>query len=345
MQQAPEAVAARTSLDRLCSSRLVLAPMVGLTHYVVRRAISEYLPPSIQALWPTEMLSSRRLPYQKEDQVPELIFKDKDSGLAPQLLGNEEGPIRESIRRLEDWGACVIDINMGCPVQKALRHNYGVALMGDPQYAAEVASMAVRSTSLPVSVKLRAGLQKDPEVLLNFCLGLERAGVSWITLHPRTAEEKRRGSADWNQIRLLKKELSIPVIGNGDIQTAGDVFKMIDETACDRVMAGRILTAKPWIFKQIHSAQNVEDWDSVTEAREYGRFLLRVLELTEESYSLEAGLKRFNFLIYHGHVWLEFGLHLYSQVRKAKSYAECRKALQVFFAQDRRMFERTELRR
>ncbi|HYE72856.1 MAG TPA: tRNA-dihydrouridine synthase, partial [Blastocatellia bacterium] len=99
--------------------------MVGLSHFAVREAVAEFLPEGTRTLWPTEMLSSRRLPYQKESEFPELIFADRHRGLCPQLLGNEEFFIRESVKKLEDWGAVAIDINMGCPVQQALRHNYG----------------------------------------------------------------------------------------------------------------------------------------------------------------------------------------------------------------------------
>src|SRR2546423_779461 len=108
-------------LDTLSPSKVIFAPMVGLSHYAVRRALSEFLPPGLRALWPTEMLSSRKLPNQREGEVPEVLFLDRDQGLCPQLLGNEEREIRESVLKLQDWGALAIDINMGCPVQKALR--------------------------------------------------------------------------------------------------------------------------------------------------------------------------------------------------------------------------------
>lgn len=330
-----------SALEERCSSSLMLAPMVGITHYVVRRAIQEYLPGEITALWPTEMLSSWRLPHQSMGETPELIFEDRAAGLIPQLLGNDEASIQKSIQKLEAWGASAIDINMGCPVQKALRHNYGVALMGDPSYAKEVTAMAVRSTKMPVSVKLRAGMQKDLDFLISFCRGLEEAGAAWITLHPRTAAEKRRGSADWSQVKEVKRVLGIPVIGNGDIQTSQDVFRMFEETGCDKVMAGRILTSKPWILREVHGAPKLS---SEEEAMEYGRFLKRVIELSKEFYELAAGMKRINFLVYHGHGWLEFGHFLWTNLRKSKSYEEMESVVESFFSTPKKMFERTELR-
>ncbi len=333
----------RPDLDHLCRSRLMLAPMVGITHFVVRKAISEYLPEGVSALWPTEMLSSRRIPHQKVNSQPELYFYDYESNLGPQLLGNDENCIRDSIEKLEDWGAVSIDINMGCPVQKALKHNYGVALMGDSDYAASVTAMAVRATRLPVSVKLRAGLQKDAEYLLKFTKGIENSGASWITLHPRTAEEKRRGAADWKQIAFVKSELSIPVVGNGDIQCLDDILRMQSETGCDRVMAGRVLTAKPWLMREANLS-NPARLSPEDQAAEYGRFLLRIIDLSEEFYLLTDGLKRIRFLVYHGHGWLEFGHFLWSQLRAAESYEACRQVVKKFFEAPKRMFERTELR-
>jgi nifR3 family TIM-barrel protein len=325
-----------SKLASLSNSRVHLAPMVGLSHFAVREALASFLSSGQRALWPTEMLSSRRLPHQRENEVPEIIFHDKARGLCPQLLGNEERFIRDSIWRLEDWGAQAIDINMGCPVKKALQHNYGVALMGDPDYAAEVVGMAVRATDLPVSVKLRAGLQKDNEFLVSFGKALEAAGAAWITLHPRLAEDGRRGVADWSQIALLKRQLGIPVIGNGDVQTRGDVERMIEETGCDKVMVGRALLAKPWLLSE---APAVED-----ASQSYGRFLKKVLSQSREHYSEALGLRKLRFLLYHSCVWVEFGHFLYAQIKNAQTYAQVAQILESFFEVPRKVFEHTELR-
>ena len=222
-----------------------LAPMVGLTHVALRLVVRDYLPLHANIPWPTEMLNSRRLPNEKVGFTPETFRAEEESFLMPQILGNEEGAILESIKRLETWGAQGIDINMGCPVQKALRHNYGVALMGDADYAAGVVKMATNSTKFPVSVKLRAaGTNGDFSYLLNFVQGLRESGAAWICLHPRTAEQKRRGSADWSQIKTLRESVDFPIVGNGDIQTAEDVYQMKEQTGCDLVMSGRGLAAR-----------------------------------------------------------------------------------------------------
>jgi tRNA-dihydrouridine synthase len=135
-------------------------------------ALRHYLPEGAKTIWPTEMLSSFKLPKHNLKSVSMLNKAESETDLVPQILGNEKEPIETSIDMLKTYGAKGIDINMGCPVKKALKYNYGVSLMGDPEYAATVVSYAVNSPSkLPVSVKFRAGLQKDKSVLLDFSKG------------------------------------------------------------------------------------------------------------------------------------------------------------------------------
>ncbi len=344
--------------------------MVGLTHFAMREVVRQYLPAGACTLWPTEMLNSRRIPSENLGKTLETLKGENETCLVPQLLGNEFEPIRKSILKLKEWGAEGIDINMGCSVRRALQHNYGVSLMGDPDYAAAVVRMAVDSSDLPVSVKLRSGLQSDLEYLLNFVEGLQNAGASWITLHPRTSEQARRGQADWNQIRELKARLHIPVIGNGDIQTAQDVLRMLEQTKCDRVMIGRALTARPWIFwqvgealgwppppasqsRQMDSGTLPKAWASATtrapqtpveEGAEYGKCLKQLAALLKLHWPMELGLRRFSFFVKTGSVWLTFGHRLYAGVTRSKTWAELEEFLHAFFQHELEMSQRTELR-
>ena len=335
--------------------------MVGLTHLVVRRAIQEYLPPGSRSLWPTEMLNSRRIPSELGGQSIETRFDDHEAGLCPQLLGNEESFVRDSITKLKDWGALAVDINMGCPVKRALRHNYGVALLGDPDYAAEVTAMAVKhARGLPISVKLRAApppkeaqkhplqaAEVDPGFLKEVVLKLQAAGASWITLHPRTAAQKRRGDADWSQIANLKQWLRIPVIGNGDVQTPAEIRQMFSETACDRVMIGRALLAKPWMLRSAMDP-SAEITDPFEAGAEYGRFLRRVLELSREHYPESGGVRRFRFLVSHGSPYLEYGHTLFASTTAGDSFDHLESCLSRFFGPDgkrpQRQFPSTALR-
>jgi tRNA-dihydrouridine synthase B len=329
--------------------------MVGLSHVALRVMIREYLPLGAHTPWPTEMLNSRRLPNEKVGQTPETFRASHENFLVPQILGNEETAIRESIQRLETWGAEAIDINMGCPVQKALKHNYGVALMGDPDYAAEVVAMAKRSTSLPISVKLRAvGTDGNLAQLLSFVEGLRNAGASWICLHPRTAAQKRRGQADWSQIKTLREQIDTPVVGNGDIQTAEDVYAMLEETQCDLVMSGRGLAARPWMLWQIaedlglprpeHLQDRRAPRSPEEEGQEYGRALLRLIDLCEHYFQPDLGLRKVRFYLRTTAVWLQFGHSLTALSTKAQNFSELRESVRFFFSSPQEMSPTTELR-
>lgn len=327
--------------------------MVGLSHVAFREVARSYLPEGFVTLWPSEMLNSRRLPLEELGVVPETKKLLDETFWVPQILGNEEKAIAESVKKLEAYGAHGIDINMGCPVKKALRHNYGVSLMGDFTYAADVVRMTVQNTTLPVSVKLRAAEIGSVETLLPFMQGLVEAGASWLTFHPRTPEQKRRGLADWSQIKEVKKQLSVPLIGNGDIQTAEDALRMLNETGCDMAMIGRALTARPWMFWQLgerlglpnpNGRQGTAPQTSYEEGEEYGQMLQRLWILMVDAFGFSYALRKFLFFIRTSNVWLEFGLDLQSKTSRAKSTEEMQEVLQQFFKTPQRLTAYTQLR-
>lgn len=321
-----------------------LAPMVGLSHVALREVLRDYTPKNATTFWPTEMLNSRRLPQQKVGQTPETSISPRDEMLVPQILGNDERNIRISIQKLETLNIKGIDINMGCPVQKALKHNYGVALMGDPQYAAEVVAMAAKSSSLPVTVKLRVGLSKDEEYFYRFCDGLINSGAKLLSLHPRTAEQKRRGNADWDQIRRLRERVSVPVVGNGDVQTFEDALRMQEETGCDAVMMGRALTVRPWIFWQLGEKLGYEPPEGKEglrapqteeeEAKEYGLVIESFIRYCFEYFPPEYATRKFKFYLKVSTPWLNFGLALIKRINKGNGPEEYIQITQEFFSNE-----------
>jgi tRNA-dihydrouridine synthase len=339
--------------------------MVGLSHVALRLVLRDYLPLEASTLWPTEMLNSRRIPNEDLARTPEAMRDSAEQGLVPQILGNEEQYISQSVRKLIEWGAEGIDINMGCPVQKALKHNYGVALMGDADYAAEVVAMTVRHSSVPVSVKLRAGKQNDFNYLLQFVKGLRQSGASWICLHPRTAEQKRRGLADWEQIARLRAAVEFPVIGNGDVQTVEDVFAMLEQTECDLAMAGRALAARPWLFWQVgerlgfsgpvlaeeknlgvvtSAGKRRAPATSLEEGAEYGKCLLRLIDYSRKYFGDELALRKLRFYVRTTSVWLNFGQALVSVTTKGKTLSEVEAGIRDFFTGAIEMAAKTDLR-
>ncbi len=308
-----------------------LAPMVGLSHVALRKSLDKYFPKSANILMPTEMLNSRRLPGQVLGETPQTMKFHKERNLHPQILGNDEKFIKKSVEKLVDWGASAIDINMGCPVKKALKHNYGVALMGDINYAAHVVKVTKQSSPIPVSVKLRAGEENDPQKLLEFCEALCDAGADWLTLHPRLASEKRKGQADWSQIKYLKDQLGVPIIGNGDIQTLDDIVGMLEQTHCDAVMIGRALTCKPWIITQYAHRMNYEleqeqiDLIPKSPEEEFSRYCDFLIDFVNNCFLFfepHEAMKRIRFFIRVGHVWINFGHSLVKLVHKQDKQQE-----------------------
>jgi tRNA-dihydrouridine synthase B len=332
---------------------VALAPMVGLSHVGLRHLVRRYMPRGARTFWPTEMLNSRKLPREPVGGTLETLQRFDEDLLVPQLLGNEQRPIAESIARLHDWGAAGIDINMGCPVAKALRHNYGVALMGNSDYAAEVVGMAVSVARGPVSVKLRAGVESNPEYLIQFINKLHCAGAAWVTLHPRLAGQKRRGRADWATITRVRQSLSIPVVGNGDVQTCEDVFAMQAQTGCAQVMVGRALVARPWLMWQVGERLGfpppigfvgAAPVTPLEEGREYGRSLQHLLEFLTVAFPEPVAHRRFLFHVRTSQMWLKFGHALWAGLTRQKSTGAMRGELIRFFAGPQEMTAKTQLR-
>lgn len=334
---------------------VTLAPMVGLSHIGLRLLVKEYMPEGAKTIWPTEMLSSFRLPKEDLGELFETRKLSSENDIVPQILGNEESFIKASMHKLHEWGVAGVDINMGCPVKKALRHNYGVALMGDPKYAAEVVRMTVKHSQVPVSVKLRAGMQNDPDFLIRFIEGLVDAGAAWITLHPRTSSQKRRGKADWEQIRLVKEKIKIPLVGNGDLQTCADLIRMQEQTQCDMMMVGRALTIRPWLMWQYGEHLGLKNpagklgrapdpTDPYEEGEELKTAMFRYIDIMQEHCDEKLGVRKTKFYINNAQPWLEFGHTLFTWTVKATTYDELREALHRFFKSPQKVYAKTELR-
>jgi tRNA-dihydrouridine synthase B len=230
-----------------------------------------------------------------------------------------------------------------------------VALMGDPNYAAEVVAMTVKNSSVPVSVKLRAvGSSKEFDELLQFVSGLRKSGAAWVCLHPRTAAQKRRGWADWDQIRQLHEAVDFPVIGNGDVQTVEDAIAMLRDTGCDMAMAGRGLAARPWMLWQLGEELGMAapagkenqkaPRTSEEEGAEYGKCLLRLIDVCRQYFGDDLAMRKVRFYVRTTSVWLPFGNTVVSVCAKAKNIDEMIEGVQKFFSVSVDMSLRTDLR-
>jgi len=174
-------------------------------------------------------------------------------GIIRQLFGHNPESMAEAARMIEDrYKPDVIDLNFGCSVRKVVKKNAGAALLKDLPLLESVAQSVVKAVKTPVTAKIRSGWNHQSIVALKVAQILENAGIEALTIHPRTASDGYRNSADWNKIAEIKKILSIPVIGNGDIKAPEDALRMKELTGCDAVMIGRAALGNPWIFEQVN---------------------------------------------------------------------------------------------
>jgi len=227
---------------------LILAPMAGHTD-VAFRALVRHLGGC--GLVVTEMVSSEGLTRGGGHSRRLAEITDEERPVAIQIFGSDPGRMADAAAMVESFGASLVDVNMGCPVPKVTRTGAGAALMRDVGRAAQVVAAVVRATRIPVTAKIRSGWDKDHINAPEVASALEDAGAAAITVHPRCRSERHRGRSAWEVIADVKRVVTIPVIGNGDVSSAADVRDITDETGADGVMLGRAALSNPWVFGQI----------------------------------------------------------------------------------------------
>ena len=234
-----------------------LAPMAGVTDAAMRLLCHEQ-----GAAWAvSEMLSAKGWVFSggRNRNAQDILARLPGEGPAGlQLFGSDPAYIAEAARRLENAGFQFFDLNFGCPAPKITGNGEGSAMMRDPVRLGAVVRALSEATSLPVTVKIRAGWDGSsinaPEVA-RIC---EDNGVKAVAVHARTRDQQYAGKADWRIIRDVKRAVSVPVFGNGDVRGGADALRMLDETGCDAVIVGRAAQGNPWIFREIAAAMQGE---------------------------------------------------------------------------------------
>lgn len=228
-------------------NNIFLAPMAGVTDSSFRRMCIRYG----CGLVISEMISAKALHYKDKKTAKMLNFSSDEQPFGIQLFGSEPDIIAEAVKIVSDTGASIIDINMGCPAPKIANHGEGSALMNDIKNAASIITMAVHASNIPITIKCRKGWDDGHINVVEFAKMAQECGASAITVHGRTREQFYSGKADWDIIGEVKQNVSIPVIGNGDIFDAQDALDMQTHTGCDGVMIGRGAQGNPFIFRQV----------------------------------------------------------------------------------------------
>ena len=226
---------------------LWLAPMAGVTDRDFRLIVRRIGGVGVVSM---EFISSRAIVQGNKATRAMMHFSPEERPLAIQIYGSDVATMREAALVVEELGADICDINMGCPANKVLKGCAGAALMGDLKLAESIVRAVRDAISIPLTVKFRLGLDDCRRNYLDLGRLCEANGVAAVALHARTARQMFTGEADWSHLARLKEALSIPVIGNGDVREPEDALRMLAETGCDGVMVGRGATKNPWIFRQ-----------------------------------------------------------------------------------------------
>ena len=226
----------------------VLAPMAGVTDLPFRKLCKE----QGAGLICMEMVSAKAISFHNKNTEALMEIAPEEHPVSMQLFGSEPELMAEVARSIEERPFDILDINMGCPVPKVVNNGEGSALLKDPDKIVRIVKAVSSAISKPVTVKLRIGFENVPVDIVDIARRTEDAGAKAIAIHGRTRQQYYSGKADWDTIRRVKEAVSIPVIGNGDVDSPLKAEAMIKETGCDAVMVGRAVRGNPWIFRELN---------------------------------------------------------------------------------------------
>lgn len=256
---------------------IISAPLAGVSDKAYRRILKENGVPLVF----TEMVSAKALIYENEKSRKIVDISGEKKPIGMQLFGSNIKEITESAKYLESIGADIIDFNIGCPAPKIVKNFEGSALLKEPDKAISILEGLVQSVNVPVTLKIRKGFSEGNHDAMPIIKGAEKVGVAAIFIHGRDREQYYSGKADWDYIKMVKNNVSIPLIGNGDVIDPYSAEKMLKETGCDGILVGRGFLGNPFLYKEIMEYFNTGEFTSVNNAEKLN-MAIRQLEYTIE---------------------------------------------------------------
>ncbi len=308
--------------NREIPTRLILAPMSGLTHVAFRELVDRYGGCGLLA---TEMCSAKALPV--ENRHVSNVFKWRDAELPRlccQIFGSDPETMVPAARRVEAEGFFGVDLNFGCSVAPICKKNCGAALLKTPDLAVSIVREIRRAVSIPVTVKFRTGWEDRIGPAVDLARRFEDAGADALTFHPRVAPDRRSRPPKREYIHHIKQAVSIPVFGNGEVFTMDDCEKMLEITGCDGISLGRIAVAKPWVFA--HWSGKLEP-----DLNTHRESLLQMMDLLSDHFAPPTDIRKFKKLALYPAALFQFGHAFFNRMFRAADFVEIAHEINMFF--------------
>ncbi len=308
------------------SPPVALAPMVGLSHCALRLLMREQ---GGFGCFFTEMLAAKRLPHENENISPLLIRDRIEKPLIYQIVVFSRDQVGPAVEKLHLLGADGIDVNLGCPAPMVKKQGGGISLSDNLQQVNEILNEIRRRTQLPVSAKIRLGVEYKREKFYAFCKNLEDRGLDYLTVHARLNGEKFCRKPRWNAIADIKKRLSLPVFANGGIFTTEDARRCLEQSGADGLMLGRGAVYKPWLGAEI--SREVYSCPIEIHAGGRSKIFFRFAELLEKKLPPERRLGRLKQFTHYFAASYTFGHSLATSVQNASTFGMAMENAAEFF--------------
>ena len=266
---------------------LALAPMAGVTNALFRKLLK----PFGLGLTVSEFVSAQSLVRMNKRTLDMIDVYDQERPTSVQLHGNDPAVMGQAAAFVEECGADIVDINFGCPAPKIVKGGDGAAILRDPDLAVAICAAVRKAVKrVPVTVKMRLGWSASQYTFVEIARRAEAVGIDAFTLHGRYGQQFYKGQADWSYIARLKEAVSVPVIGNGDVQSADDALRRLSETGVDAIMVGRASLGNPWLIREIAAAMRGEAAPGPPTVAERMDFALAHFDAMLERYGEKSGV-------------------------------------------------------